>query len=115
MDIILFEDYNQDDEYETFTKSLDECITQCNQCLQEYSEQQDYEDIITSTEDLLVIAPGVKDLIDLNSKLVVNQCQILKLALNNCLQAVKQLDDEVALNLTEAIKRCLIDCEQQLN
>lgn len=112
--ILLFEDFNQDDESDVFIKSIDECITSCQKCIDDFGEESDHMDLIDSCEDCVNVSHLVKDLIKNNSKLLKSQCQIYKLALKSCIEECKKFEDESISSCIEFCKRSLIDCEKIL-
>ena len=117
MKIYLFEDFNQEDENNEFISSLDECITENQNFLDEVSGESKYMDILRSCEDVINISKLVKDLIENDSNLLKAQCQILKTSLKLCINECKKIDDDFN-NLNsciEACKRCKIDCEKYIN
>ncbi|CAG7580955.1 MAG: putative fusion protein [uncultured marine phage] len=114
MNILLFEDYNKDDENDKFVESLDECISACQRCIDEFGEEADHMDMIDACQDCINISQVVKELIENDSKLLKSQCQIHKLAIKQCIDQCKQFDDESSLSCIESCKRCLVDCENTM-
>ena len=55
MVILLFEDFNQDDEDNNFVESLDECISACQRCIDELGEESDHMDMIDKCNDCINI------------------------------------------------------------
>ena len=114
MEILLFEDYNQDDENEKFIESLDECISACQRCIDEYVEESDHMDMIDACQDCIYICSTMKELLENDSKLAKAQSQICKLSINACIEECKQFEEESSASCIESCKRCLIDCEAML-
>lgn len=114
MDILLFEDFNQDDVNNVFIDSINECISANQRCIDEFGEESDHMDMIGVCNDCIYISHLVKDLIDNESKLLKAQCQIYKLSLKACIDECKKFDDESCSSCIESCKRCVLDCEKIL-
>jgi len=109
--IKLFEDYNKDDENDEFSESLDECISACQRCIDEFTEESDHMDMINACQDCVTISKAIKGLIETDSKLLKSLCQIHKLSIKSCIEECKKFEDESSFSCIESCKRCMIDCD----
>jgi len=112
--ILLFEDFNDHDKDDVFIDSIDDCISACQRCIDEFGEESEYMSMVEVCTDCISISHLVKDLINNESTLVKSQCQIYKLSMDLCIKECKNFEDDTTSSCIESCKRCLVDCKKMI-